>query len=362
MSFAILRHAKISNATKGGAIAHNHRHVEGEQVNIEPALKHLNQYFFGEGAKGRIDEKLPGKMRKDAVISVEILLTASPEWFDGLEKDRAKLAKNPVFLDWVKRSKKWAETEFGVNLVDLTLHMDESTPHLHALTVPLTKDGRLCAKEITARTEMQRRQTGYAKAMEKFGLKRGDPAIETKRRHIGLKEAPGAGGQASQLASQLAASQAELVKVQKRFDNLQKLSMGDMAAISELKKKVETMATKITQLTEEKAELAAQAAKWAAKANAYQAEKAKGVPGHLIDTAAVRAEPSKTAQAAFAAKWVDIPMATPGQASVGTVVDVLGRQVVYHVGQGRHVMQTVEPGKALPVLDKTQQQKSGVAR
>ena len=28
------------------------------------------------------------------------------------------------------------------------LHMDEKTPHLHLVFVPLTKDNRLCAKEI----------------------------------------------------------------------------------------------------------------------------------------------------------------------------------------------------------------------
>lgn len=328
MSFAILRHAKISNSTKGTAIAHNHRTVTGEQINIEPTLKHLNQYFFGEGVKGRIDAKLPEKMRKDAIISVEILLTASPEFFDGLEKDRTKLAKNPVFLDWVKQSKKWVEAEFGKNLVDLVLHMDESTPHFHALAVPLTKDGRLCAKEITARPEMQRRQTDYARAMDKFGLKRGDPAAETKRRHIGLKEAPGAGGQASQLAAQLAATQAELKKVQGFFANLQKLSMGDVAKIAALKKE---LAAKELEIAELKA-------------------KQQVVP-----------EPSNGLQEAFDAQWKGLDDATQADARVGIPVAVQGRQVVFHMGRGRHVMHTVQQGQPMPKLQ-TEQQKPGLSR
>jgi hypothetical protein len=326
MSFAILRHAKISSTTKGGAIAHNHRHVEGEQININPDLENLNQYFFGGGAKARIDEKLPAKMRKDAVVSVEVLLTASPEFFDGLETDRAKLAKNPVFLDWVQRSKKWVEVEFGKNLVDLVLHMDESTPHFHALAVPLTKDGRLCAKEVTARTEMQRRQTGYAKAMEKFGLKRGDPATETKRRHIKLKEAPGSGGQASQLAAQLAAAQAELTRVRGHFERLQKLSAGDLTQISALKK----------ELAEKNLEI-----------EALKAQK-------------TIVEGDKTALEAFSAKWASIPIAKPGQAAVGTVVDVCGRQVVYHIGRGNHVIETLEAGRELP--KPSEQLKPGLSR
>lgn len=241
MSFAILRHAKIKSTTKGAAVSHNHRLNPLEKININPALKHLNKAFMGDGAQARIDAKLPSKMRKDAVVSVEILLTASPEFFDGLEKDREKLAKNQMFLAWVDESLTWAKNEFGANLVDAVLHMDESSPHIHILSIPLTKDGRLCAKEITAKSEMQKRQTGYANSMERFGLKRGDPAIETKRRHIGLKETTGSGGHASQLAAQLAASQTELSKTQARLSQLNKISLGDVAKISELKKKVVEM-------------------------------------------------------------------------------------------------------------------------
>ena len=32
--------------------------------------------------------------------------------------------------------------------VSAVVHMDEKTPHMHLCFVPLTEDGRLCAKEI----------------------------------------------------------------------------------------------------------------------------------------------------------------------------------------------------------------------
>jgi Plasmid recombination enzyme len=271
MSFAILRHGKVHSSTKGAAVAHNHRTSDVEKINIDPAQKHLNRAFMGEGAKARIDALLPKKYRKDAVVSVEVLLTASPEFFNGIEKDREKLSKNPVFLAWVDESLKWAEAEFGENVVDLVLHMDESSPHIHVLTVPLI-DGRLCAKEVMARKEMTRRQTEYATAMKSFGLVRGEPAVETKRRHIGLKEVPGAGsgGQASQVAAQqLAAKQAELDKVQARFQRLNTLSMNDMAVISDLKKKVETMEKTTGEQLERIVELGKEVAganeKWSSK-------------------------------------------------------------------------------------------------
>ena len=38
------------------------------------------------------------------------------------------------------------------------VHMDEKTPHLHLTFVPLTKDNRLCAKEIIGNRDVYKRQ------------------------------------------------------------------------------------------------------------------------------------------------------------------------------------------------------------
>lgn len=402
MSFAILRHAKIKSSTKGAAISHNHRLSEVEKININPALKHLNRSFLGDGAKDRIDAKLPLKMRKDAVISVETLLTASPEFFDGLEKDREKLAKNSVFLAWVDESLKWAKKEFGSNLVDAVLHMDESSPHIHILSVPLI-DGRLCAKEVMARKELQRRQTEYFQAVKGFGLERGVPAAETKRRHIGLKEAPGSGGQASQLAAQLVQKQAELDRVQldvgsekanwaMREEFLKTRNEKIRGALVNATEKVETMETKITQLEADKAEMKALADKWAAKEAHYQAEKAAGTPAHLIDTTKVVAtmpqEPSKSLLERLE-EWVKGLVEKFGKKPVGLVEgrDYIGKVLEVMPGGGAWAQRTsgdgswvVHEGKAPPLgavaevkfkggvsqvkgMDNQfQQQKPGVAR
>ena len=212
MSFVILRHAKIKSSARGAVISHNHRlSDEIEKINIDAKQGHLNRSLMGQGAMQRLNEKLPSKMRKDAVIAIETLITASPEFFDAIEKDRSKLSENPKFKKWVVDSQIWMKKEWGDNVIDAVLHMDESSPHIHFLTVPLMKDGRLCAKDFLALGVMQRHQTEYAAAMESHGLERGLSVKETKRRHIGLKEAPaGSGGQASQLAAQLAATQAQL--------------------------------------------------------------------------------------------------------------------------------------------------------
>lgn len=66
--------------------------------------------------------------------------------------------------------------KFGFhNIVEFGVHLDERTPHIHCVVVPLTKDGRLSAKEMMGdRRKMSQLQEDYGKAMqESFGLQRG---------------------------------------------------------------------------------------------------------------------------------------------------------------------------------------------
>ena len=67
------------------------------------------------------------------------------------------------------------------------VHLDETTPHMHLCFVPLTKDGRLSAKEILGnKKKMIRWQDDfYACMAERWPeLERGTPAVETKRKHL----------------------------------------------------------------------------------------------------------------------------------------------------------------------------------
>ena len=73
------------------------------------------------------------------------------------------------------------------NIISAVVHMDEKTPHLHLCFVPLTKDGRLSAKEILGnKKNMIRWQDDfYACMAERWPeLERGAPAVETKRKHL----------------------------------------------------------------------------------------------------------------------------------------------------------------------------------
>ncbi|MFP6343306.1 MobV family relaxase, partial [Staphylococcus aureus] len=65
-----------------------------------------------------------------------------------------------------EHAKSFLEQEYGKdNLLYATVHMDELTPHMHYGVVPITKDGRLSAKEVVgnkkALTEFQDRFNEY---------------------------------------------------------------------------------------------------------------------------------------------------------------------------------------------------------
>lgn len=195
MSYVVLRHEKLKSTSKGVAASHNHR--TGEAIkqkhapNIDTAYSHLNKPMFKGGASAmvkRINAKLPTKRRKDAVECVEVILSASPDFFNKIETDREKLSTHPDFIKWCTATVKWAKSEYGDNIVDFTLHMDEKTPHFHIAFVPLTTDNRLCGKQVLAKAELIRRQSDYALVMSPFGLKRGLSAEVTKREHVSLKE------------------------------------------------------------------------------------------------------------------------------------------------------------------------------
>ena len=106
-------------------------------------------------------------IRADTVRYVDTIMSGSHEQMKELEK-------NGQITEWAKQSQKLAEDMFGKeNIVRFTLHMDERTPHIHCVFVPITEDGRLSAKEILSRKiyPWYRTDTGNDEA---FGFERGE--------------------------------------------------------------------------------------------------------------------------------------------------------------------------------------------
>lgn len=187
MGYAVY-HTEKGKVSSGGIGNHIDRKEGAEHTykHSDPSKRNLNQSFaitehcrkpLHQAIADRISEGYSAKnkagelkqIRKDAVKYSTHILT-------GTHEDMKRIEANPEELKkWVQANLKFASEEFGKeNIVRFVLHRDEKTPHLHVVTVNLTKDGRLSAKEILGNPKaMQERQDRYADQMKKFGLERG---------------------------------------------------------------------------------------------------------------------------------------------------------------------------------------------
>jgi len=166
---AIMRCAKL---TRMGNVASSLQHCfrERETHNANSKLTHLNVHNAADsvnGAMGRLRTLLPEKRRKDAVLAVEYVMTASPEWWKSASQEQQR--------DFFVQARDWIEDKYGADRVIVsTEHHDETTPHLSVFVVPLTQDGRLSAKEfVGSRGKLSADQTSFAKRVAHLGLERG---------------------------------------------------------------------------------------------------------------------------------------------------------------------------------------------
>ncbi|MFY0675723.1 MAG: plasmid recombination protein [Neptuniibacter sp.] len=183
---AILRIQKIKSH---GSIAASGNHVQRltETPNSNPELRHLNSTPVGSGDlladyKAKLGDI---QVRKNNVLLVENMLSVSPKYFDdgngGIDPKRAKA--------WERQTTYFAKKEYGDNLVSLTFHYDETTPHAHAHVIPIDKDknpdGKLNAKKyFGAKHKLSKLQDRYADAMKPLGIERGVKGSKAKHQVV----------------------------------------------------------------------------------------------------------------------------------------------------------------------------------
>ena len=193
MPYAVIRVAKIKTAQQATAkTAHNYR--KHSLSNVDQAAPHPNKEYlnhekrnYGELAEQRIAQVVTRKVRADQVKAVEVILTGSPE---GFKRDTTGRARDYSNSQWAQDNLDFLQNKYGKeNVVSFTLHQDELTPHVHAVIIPITHDGRLAAKELFTPTTLRELQTEYAQAMAPHGFERGVEHSQTinqpPRRHYG---------------------------------------------------------------------------------------------------------------------------------------------------------------------------------
>ena len=185
--FAILRFAKYKGPEISNIEAHNERTKEeyASNTDIDKSRSYLNFHLleperkYRAGAERQIKDAAC-RTRSDSVRLVEVLVTATPDFFKGKKKAEIK-AYFQEALDFIR------EYQEPKTIISAVVHMDEKTPHMHLSFVPLTEDGRLCAKEIVGNKKKltQWQDRFWEHMVKKYpDLERGESASETGRDHI----------------------------------------------------------------------------------------------------------------------------------------------------------------------------------
>ena len=182
MPYAIVRIAKLKQANVAGSGMHVSRGRKTPNADLSLLEENQTLIHYDDQhlpLKEVVHKKIYSveqqrKIRTDAVYAVEILLTASPEYFRPDDPSRYGDYQADKLADWTEASVKWLKTEYGDRIVRAELHLDEATPHIHAYLVPTDENGQLnCKKIFGGRAKMFAFQDSYAEATQHLGLERG---------------------------------------------------------------------------------------------------------------------------------------------------------------------------------------------
>ena len=178
MAQVVCRMRKLKSAGEVGAAgAHNHR-PGGGYGHVDPAapkpIRLVGSGDLVEQVKTRIGDRA---IRKNAVLAVEFILSASPDYFRPDDPSAWGKYDQGRLDAWVDSQRKWLVDQFGQdNVVDLALHLDEATPHLHAVIVPIREtDNKLAAAHwFDGPAKLRKLQDSAAAAVAHLGIERGE--------------------------------------------------------------------------------------------------------------------------------------------------------------------------------------------
>ena len=209
-SFCIMHTEKRHATDAHGISAENNREAEKEKdfpasdINWK---KTGDNIYFKKSDNWLADIKKElhahgiNKWRKDAVMFLDTVYSASPEFFAGKSKKEIEA--------YFRNCLAFNEREYGAHTINAVIHLDETTPHMHVICVPIAekkpkiekdenglikptkKEYTLSSKKVVGnKVQMRNAQTHfYNQVGREWGLERGqtnDP--ERNRKHLNSLE------------------------------------------------------------------------------------------------------------------------------------------------------------------------------
>lgn len=188
-SFAILRTEKLKSwGAIGGAQHHNDR--TRPTPNADSARTDANVYLIGQRGDdlAKLTRERIGAqtIRKNAVLAVEFLMTASPEYFRPREPERGGFWDAARLEAWQKSAFDWLNQKYGDRVISAVLHLDEQTPHIQAVMVPLDETGKLNCRGLfgAQRNDLSKLQDEYHGAVKHLGLDRGVKGSKAEHKRV----------------------------------------------------------------------------------------------------------------------------------------------------------------------------------
>ena len=189
--------------------------IDWERTKLNQHFKGLHCENWSEGISQELKKAGITKAPKsNAVVLLDGLYTASPEWFEG--KSKAEI------IDFFKDCLKFHIQHYGIPL-NAVIHWDEKSPHLSAVSVPIlesSQGAKLCAKEIMGgRADYRARQDQFFEQVAKSrGFERGERSDpKHKKKHLSVQDY-----KKQQNEAQISAQERVLEKNRAEYQTIQK--------------------------------------------------------------------------------------------------------------------------------------------
>lgn len=202
MSYAIIRNEKLTRAQAMGAYKHNERKTKNHSnKNIDSSRTELNYYlkknelsYIKEFDRIKKKYNLKGQIRSNSNIICEMVFTSDQKFFDEIGYTESQRYFKESY-EFICKYKDLGEQ----NIISAVVHMDEDTPHMHLLFIPVVhttdKEGnkinKVCCRDFwRGKNSYRDLQNAYFKHISEkgFKLERGELVEVTNREHYSIQE------------------------------------------------------------------------------------------------------------------------------------------------------------------------------
>ena len=202
MSYAIVRNEKLTRDEINGNGTHNDRKAKNHSnKDIDSSRTHLNYYlkkntltYTKEFDKYLQETKVQAHLRNNSIVMCQMIFTSDQAFFDKIGEQETKRYFDECYK-FICNYKNLGEK----NIISAVVHLDEGTPHMHLMFVPIVhvkdKNGKeidkICARDFwKGRDSYRKLQDAYFNHVKSkgFDLERGMFVEDNNRKHYTIEE------------------------------------------------------------------------------------------------------------------------------------------------------------------------------